>query len=473
MTSVDTHLNEQTPDPAAMRAQMSFDSGPRKIGVEIEYHMQDLQEGGGPARDARVLALKAALREKHHIEVDDEIAAHMIEVKTKAYELPDVKTLLSEIARLQGAVMEEALRLGLKPVPFGNMAGLTKERALENLISATNEDPTRGARTRVMMQALRDSGQDHLINYPLLNVSAQVSVSAKDPDHLFAMVRRHNVLLPFLFTLFHNRPPAFYAQGNKIKEHSGIADRALMGNRGLIPASLALSENGESYIKNHLSRVFNRPMFAYVDCRGEFTAAAKGEIITMESLREKGLATRTNALLSQSMDWHSVKMKTIPGTTHMRAEMRDMDMAGHAAASLTIINALMNMDDECGLAVDRLLAGYSYPQAMRAIANTLHLDMKRVQAQGTAFMKQPYGGGHMDRFAQDFMTTILPYAQKHDLLADIEPLRHACDTGMTEAKALDQLLKTPDDVARYQREYDPELVSNPRRSLALALAPKP
>lgn len=468
MTTINNKAKEQCSDPALMRADMAFDPAP-KGGVEIEYHIQDLRADGAPAKDERVSLLKENLRLRHNIAVDDEIAAHMIEVKTGAYELSALPLLMAEIERIQAAVMREALALDLKPVPFGNMAGLTAEKAFANLITPTREEPQRGARARMIMAAMHADNKQHLMAYPLLNVSAQISIGAKDPDHLFAMVRRHNILLPFLMTLFHNRPPRFDGRGRIIPEHSGIAQRAGLGRRGLVPPHFAHSHDGESYLHNHLRAVFNRAMYGYVDAAGDFRQAAQGEKITLASLRRQGLATKANAALSLSMDWHAAKMKTIPDTAFMRAELRDIDTSGHAAASMAAIAFMMNLDEECGQAMDGLLAGYGYPAAPLAIANNMHLDLQAARRQATSYLDLPFGAGTMRHFGRDFAAILRSYAQKYRIADQLEPLFYACESGMSEAKALAQILPDAAAVARYQRDYDPELLANPRTSLALAL----
>jgi hypothetical protein len=309
------------------------------------------------------------------------------------------------------------------------------------------------------------------VDYPLLNVSTQVSIGAKDPDHLFAMVRRHNILLPFLMTLFHNRPPRFDEDGKIIAENEAIAQRAALGQRGLVLSHFAHSRDGESFLRGHLSTVFNRAMYAYVDARGDFRAAAPGEDVSLLILKEKGLATRANVALSQSMDWASAKIKTVPGTTQMRAELRDIDTSGHAAVSMAVISMMMNLDPDCGRDMDSLLAGYGYPAAPLAIANRMHLDLKAARMRGTDYLDLQFGAWNMRGFGRDFGYLIEKYAEKHGVRDVMEPVLYACASGMSEAKALAQILPHPAAVARYQRDYNPELMANPRKSLALSLKP--
>lgn len=459
----------QTPDIETARARMAFDPGPQKTGVTIEYHMQDLRDDGAPAGNGRVRALQKILRGKHGIATHDHIAGHILTVESDSFSLRDIKKLVTDIARIQKAVMTEALDAGLKPVPFGNMAGLTVERALENVLDATNEAPDRALPARMMMQALRAADAQDMVAYPLLNAQAQVKIGARDPDHMYAMIRRHNALLPFYSTLFHNRPPAYDEQGVKDTTHSGLAQRAALGPRGLIPPHFAHSRDGESYIRNELSALFKRVMYCYADENGTIHPAAPDEKITLETLRDRGLATRANAQLGAMMTYNAAAMGTIPGTPYMQAELRDIDTAGHAAVSIAVVSALMNLDRECGAAVDSLLAGYGLPDAPLAISNTLHLDLKRAQRDAGKHMEVSYAAWKAAGFARDFAYVIEKHADRHGVAADLAPLLHACRTGMTEAKALDGLLHSAEDVARYQREYDPALLADPRRSLALTL----
>ena len=474
MTTIDISLNEPAPDAKTMRAAMQFSKAAPRIGVEVEFHMQDLKRGGAPASDERMRTLKRNMRNRG-VEVDEEIAAHMVEVKTQAYEIDGIHKLMREIAHAQRVAVEEAAALGLKPAPTAAMAGLTPGRAVRNMIGPTPEDPQRGARPRAMLAALREQGQDGIVSYPLLNVSAQASVTAQSPEHLYDMARRHYMLLPFLMTVMHNRAPEFDAQGNKSDVHGGIAARRALGRRGLIPSAFTCSRNAEDFIQRTLDIAYERPMVAYIDAQGQFNAAAAGDNLTMQSLRERGLATRANAQLSQSMDWSSVKIKTVPGTDLIRAEMRDMDMSATNATALAALNAVMNMDVEGGRAVDRLLAGYGYAGGPSCYADMLARDMKRVETNARTGLgtgaDMRYGHGFMSRFAQDLMLTIAPHAKRLGLEEYLEPLRHACETGMTDAKMLDSILHTPQDVRRYQRDYDAGRLADTHRNLAMGSKP--
>jgi hypothetical protein len=474
MTTIDISMNESAPDAKTMRAAMQFSKAAPRIGVEVEFHIQDLRRGGAPAADGRMRELKRNMRNRG-VEVDEEIAAHMVEVKTQAYEIEDIHKLMREIARAQRVAVEETAKLGLKPAPTAAMAGLTMARAERNMIGPTTDDPQRGARPRAMLKALREQGMDGIVAYPLLNVSAQASVTAQSPEHLYDMAQRHYKLLPFLMTVMHNRAPVFDEQGNKSDIHGGIAARRALGRQGLIPAAFTCSRHAEDYIQRTLDTAYERPMIAYIDAKGQFNAAAAGEELTMKTLRERGLATRANALLSQSMDWSSVKIKNVPGSDLVRAEMRDMDMSATNATTLAALNAVMNMDVEGGRAVDRLLAGYGYAGAPVCYADMLAGDLKRVEQHGRRGLgmgaDMRYGHGFMSYFARDLMLTIAPHARRLGLEEYLEPLRQACETGMTDAKVLDSLLHTPQDVRRYQREYDSGRLADTRRSLAMG--PKP
>lgn len=463
MTHVDTRQSERLPHPAAVRQAMNFAATPPMMGVEIEYHMMDLRGRGlVAATDARVYELKQALRTQHNIAVDDEIGGHMLEVKTAAYALRDMRGLLAEIDKLQRIVMDEALARDLKPVPFAAMPGLTAPRALRNLIRPTAEEPQRGARARTMMAALRAAGEEAQIAYPLLNASAQVSIGARDADHLYAMMRRHYLLTPFLFTLFHNRAPQ--ADG----EHGGIAARRALGDRGMIPRAFAQTDNAEAFIMQHLRDVFARPMLCTIDLHGAFTRAAGRP--TLHALAAAGMATRGNVMLAQSMDWHCAKMKPIPGGGGMRAELRDMDISGFAARDMAVMTGLMSLDPACGAAVDSLLAGYGYPAAPRAVACRLHADTTRAMREAGRGLLLPYGDGRMDWFARDLLAVLRPYALRHGVADGLATLEHAVASGRTVAQLLAARLPDPAAARAFARGYDPALMTDPRRHPALSLA---
>jgi hypothetical protein len=275
--------------------------------------------------------------------------------------------------------------------------------------------------------------------------------------------------------VMHNRAPSFNNQGEKNNVHGGIAARRALGRRGLIPSAFICSRHAEDYIQRTLNTAYERPMVAYIDAKGQFNAAAAGEDLSMNTLRARGLATRANALLSQSMDWSSVKIKNVPGSDIVRAEMRDMDMSATNATVLAALEAVMNMDIEGGRAVDRLLAAYGYAGAPVCYADMLTRDLKRVEDNGRMGLGTGadlrYGHGFMSYFARDLMLTIAPHAQRLGLAEYLEPLRLACETGMTEARVLDSQLHSDRDVRRHQREHDARALADTGRSRAMSMNP--
>lgn len=455
--------------PQALRDSFYFAGGTPKAGVEIEFHMQDtrIPDPSAPAADARVQELKAKLDQRLGQKHAEEIAGQMVEVSTAPYALSQIAVLLDNIARKQAAVVEEAAKLDLKPVPFAAVPGLDAARAEANMIAPTADNPRRGVLFGHFLDALRRQRAEKIIPYPFLNVSVQASVTAKDPDHLFAMMRRHYSLLPFFFVLFNNRAPAFEGTGAKMLRHEGIAARRALGERGLVPADYTRSRSGDEYIDRYFKTVYQRNMFCHADAQGQFTAAANP--VSLEKLQRQGLATLRNAHVAMQMDWHSCKLRAIGATRALRAEMRDMDTGGHHATSMAAINALMNLDDECGAAMDALLARYGYGAVPADNAAMLKRDIDTVARNVPLYMNVPYGRGKMKDFARDFIAVIDEYAARRGVDGHITALRHACVNAMPEARALGYTLRTPQAVAHFQRSYDTALFTNPRVSAAMHL----
>lgn len=473
MTSIDPKQTGRIAGPGDLRDQMRYAPGPVKIGMEIEFHVLDTRMPGAarPAQDEQMLRLKRNLRAQD-IAVDDEIAAHMVEVKTDAYTLEELPQLVRELGRLQGAVVDESARLGLKPVPFGRMAGLGVRDGLANLIRPTQDDLARGARPRMMMDGLARMGMHRVRAYPLQNVSAQASIGARDAGHMFAMIRRYNTMLPFLFTVMHGRPPSFGRDGRMSRVNTGISARRGLGARGLVAPFYGSSRDAAQYIDQYCRTVYERKMVAFIDLAQQFRAAAHGETMSLARLQERGLATQANALLSQSMDWYSAKMKTIPGTDYMRAELRDMDTGPHQAVSLAVMAALTNMDEDCGARLDDLLARYGYGADPAASAPLLARDLRAAERDGYG-LARPYGTGRMDEFARAFMALLAPYAARYGVEDAIGPLRHACVSGVSEAAAVARILPDRAAVTAFQRDYDTAVMAVPGRSFARDLARPP
>ena len=448
-------------DFSDLRRRIEFfnDKAHLKTGVEMEFHIQDLKRPNDTpsfATDERVLPLKEALRSKN-IDVDDEIAAHMIEIKTEAYGLSALPDLIDRVKEVRKTLVEEAAKLDLRPSPFAVLADLDVKNALKNLIKPTAAQPERGSRPRAMMHTLQNLELAHLMPYPLLNSSVQASTGMNDPDHMFKTARRHYYLLPFYFVALNSRPPQFNKMtGEKSDTHSGIEMRRLLKDRGLIPDAFYKATDGESFLAHYFSDVFDRPMLCHADLQDQFHMATSYPGESIKSLRGQDMNTYSNFNLSESFDWFSGKRKIIPDTNLTRFESRDIDSGLHNDVSFTIISSLMTMDEECGCDIDNLLAAYGYSAIPAHSQAMLERDLSTVQHNARAYMDVPYGTGRMDEFAKDFYRTIEPHAHKHGVSRHLAALDLICNFAVPDAKMIDRICKTQQDVVNLQKSVSTE-----------------
>lgn len=445
------------------RVEFLGDFSKLKTGMEMEFHIQDLRKPADQpslASDDRVLELKDNLRGKG-FDVDDEIAAHMIELKTDSYGIKELPDLVARVKAMRKTLVEEAAALDLKPSPFATLADLDTKTALGNLITPTAADPDRGIRPRTMMNTLQSLDMSRLIHYPLLNTSIQTSTGMKDADHMFESARRHYYLLPFYFTALNTRPPEFNKlSGEKKDIHSGIELRRIMGERGLVPASFYKATDGNSFMGQYYREVYDRPMLCHIDIQDEFHMATAYNAESIRTLKGKGLNTYSNFSLSESFDWFSGKRKAIPGTDFTRFEYRDIDSGLANDVTFTVLSALMTQDPDCGRDVDVLLESYGYGSIPARCAVDLENDLDMVHRNARAYLDIPYGTGRMDQFAKDFYATIESYARKYGVHHHLMAFSMICETGFTEAKMIDHLCDTKADVVKLQRTMSEDQLAN-------------
>ena len=114
------------------------------------------------------------------------------------------------------------------------------------------------------------------------------------------------------------------------------------------------------------------------------------------------------------------------------------------------------MDEECGCDIDNLLAAYGYSAIPAHSQAMLERDLSTVQHNARAYMDVPYGTGRMDEFAKDFYRTIEPHAHKHGVSRHLAALDLICNFAVPDAKMIDRICKTQQDVVNLQKSVSTE-----------------
>ena len=287
---------------------------------------------------------------------------------------------------------------------------------------------------------------------------------------MWGSMRRHIYMMPFFFAAFHNRPPLFNANGDKVHQNTAISSRRDLRDRGLVADVFYDSAGGDDYIERYGRMIFDRPMFFFTDRDGEFQIVpdAATEHHTLRHLCGMGLGTPENLGLTRRFDWYAAKIKTVEGTNFVRTELRDIDSSAFSAQSLAVYAMLTAFDSGCADEVDQLLRSFGFDDTPAANRAMIEEQLEDVKNHADRFFDRPYGTGHMSDFAREFISVISRHAGRYGIDQDVlEPLRFICETGTPEARVIDEECRTFEDVVRLQDRVTAPLYEEPNQSIGL------
>lgn len=433
-----------------------------KSGMEVEMAFFN---PASPNLDVMSLAqnkvLKAASADAlGHEWVHNEPTSELLEVSTSAHSFGKIKETLKDINHKINIVGSKAAGLGLKRSYFQELP----ERTADDLLSRIVDVP----RYQVMYAPYR-ADMKTCVQYFAVCKSDQVSVSYKTQDHALRDIRRLYSLAPFFFLLTDNSTG--FSEGKPFSGHVGMHLRhygLLKGRGGVLPYAFE-AKSGAEFFARHIDHVFNNPLYMYYDLEGRLIGLPSGEWITFNQLIEKGLNTATNYYLAQSVLWPDVKiaaLRDVDGSVYgHRYEARMFGVGIHQHQTALILTSALAFHEEFANQVDDLLEryGFSDNDIAQMFAN-VQSSYKAAREHNGKFFDVAFGTGRMADFAKEFADLVEAMADDVGLDEEVQAMLTICRTGCTDGKVNRLLLPTLNDVLKFQRNYDPEIFSNPNRS---------
>lgn len=396
-----------------------------------------------------------------------------------------LQRLLDQMQYKRERIYQVCEGMGVSRNPFSTIPHVNGRQALDNMIKASKEDPSRGVRQRLLMGAFGAANPGSPF-YPVLNTALHYTTAVRDMDDDLVKGRRAQFLMPFLLTLMENRSPFNSVMGSGAlsqKFNQAMHMRLRLGYRGGIDESYFIANSGDELAKVKFDEVMQTEMFSYYtsnvndngDVQSEFTPidANKQNMPKFADLVGTPLGFRTQFYMARSQKWKWLKTKNLfddKGNSHtLLQERRDFDPGIHQVQTMTLILAAIDQNEDIARDVDGLLASYGfdanqhddngYALLQDSLTSAYHRGNELFH--GTAaYMDIRYGNGNMKEFAKAFMTIIEGFYKDYDaqystnMVGALEPMRYIVETGRTDAQVAAELIKTPEDNLPFIREFD-------------------
>ncbi len=428
-----------------------------KTGIEVELAFFDPKNMNPMSIPQNKVLKNAALAALPGDWVRNEPSSEMLEVNSIATGSNHLKSVLNDTNTKIKLLNEKAQGIGLKRSYFQELPEKTAADFLQNIMPID--------RYQAFFVPPRPDMMGFATYFTICK-SNQISVSYKDYDHLLANVRRLYLLAPFLFLLTDNS--AAFSAGKKFTGHSGMMYRhnGLLEGRGGVPPYVFTARNGEEFIQNHIDHVFNIPLYVYYDEEGNLHRIPTKEWSSVNKLKEKGLNIASNYHLAETVLWPDVKIAALKdedgNVNGHRYEARMLGVGAHQHQTSFLITSALAFNPVFAEKIDRLLADYGFdmkdlPEAHKNL-DTAYENARNHDGQ---FFDIAYGTGSMAEFASEFATLIQDAYTGEGFDDELAPLLSICRTGCVDGKVNRLLFPTLEDILKFQREHDPDLLNNP------------
>ncbi len=286
------------------------------MGSEVEYIVTDNRSRliGVDDHDR----LKDALHQAG-IPVTDEPLASIFEVKTKAHQ--SASPMIAEMAALHRAFSAAIRDNGYRPAQIGYLGNLTLNQAMAGRIPSERADG--------LLEHFIRNGQDMCARQPLMTTSVHLSLSYADIDHAYRMAKLLMVLTPSLTALCENTGGVFDGKPCAFNPSATIRLSQQDRRGGLSPVITAATDPLD-LMHRQAAHICATPMMMHMDKDGVMRVTdERGRNPSLDSLTDKNLNTRSNALLSESMQYHMLKLTSLRNKfgqmTGKRLEVRMAD----------------------------------------------------------------------------------------------------------------------------------------------------
>ncbi len=283
--------------PADIRRDYQISQNPA-MGSEVEHVVTTPQSNliDVAAHDRLKDALAAA-----GVSVTDEPLASIFEVKTGAHR--GAETMIAEMRKLHETFAACVRDEGYQPAQTGYLGHMTLKDAMDHRIPSERADG--------LLEHFIQNGRDICARQPLMTTSVHLSVSYADMDHLYDMSKILMVLTPSLTALCENTGGVFDGQPVAFNPTAKIRLSQEDGRGGLSPVITAAT-SPDDLMQRQADHIFTTPMMMHLDEHGAMRITDQdGKHPTMRDLQDRGLNTQSNALLSESMQYHMLKITSL------------------------------------------------------------------------------------------------------------------------------------------------------------------
>lgn len=465
----------------------------RKMGVEEEVLW--LKEGTlDQMDDSQNIAMFNAVR----FDMSQEPCAAQIEHVSRPQSFERMMKILKQMHHQRDRLHDVGEQLGVFRSPFSTMAHVTGPEAMNNLIQATEDNPMRGHRQRLLMSVF-GAAVDGNPYYPVMNTALHFTVGVKDMNEDLEMGRRAQFLMPFLFLLMENRPDHTAERqrmGLKYTFNQSMHSRIMM-ERGGIDALYFQANSGEELAELKYNDILDTGLMMYYtdkpnekgipETTAKIIDKRERDLMVFRNAMGSTLATRRNYTMARTQQWRWLKTKNLydkktGDATDLLQERRDFDPGIHQLQTMTLILAAIDFQPDIAGQVDALLSKFGLDAAQhddngfdlltRSMWSAYYRGNTSYHGTDEYFNIQ-YGNGKMKDFAKEFMQIMDDFYRDWDARhgtkysAMLEPARYIAETGRSDAKVANTLIHDDKSLMEYTRNHDPAWFLQPDKCVGM------
>ncbi len=340
------------------------------IGSEIEHFV--LRPDGKLISPETRNALVSVLA-KNDVKSSEEPLASIFELKSSPHRSGLV--LMDEMSGKNQQFLDIIRKSGFMPVQKGYLGNITLPEAMACRIPSERAD--------MLLEHFIENGHDLCARQPIMTASVHVSISYSDIDHAYSVAKLLMTLTPPLTALCENAGPLFDGIKCGFNQSATIRLSQRSGRGGLSPC-IPAAANPQDMMRLQAHHVFNTPMMMHLDDRNKMQITDEtGEHPSLAVLARRGQNTVSNALLSESMQYHFLKFTSLRDeqgrATGKRLELRMADNGPFQHDFLVMLSDAITFDSHfrkeladmltaCGLPPFETTTGYSAVRALNAVA---------------------------------------------------------------------------------------------------------
>lgn len=336
------------------------------------------------------------------IAVSDEPLASIFELKTGAQ--TEAALMIAEMDDLSTAFNTRIQQSGFAVQQAGYLGHITLNDAMDARLPSERADG--------LLEHFIQNGQEMCARQPLMTTSVHLSLSYADLDHAYDMSKTLMVLTPVLTALCENTGGFFDGKACDFNPSAMIRLSQRDGRGGLSPV-ICTAEDSEDLLRRQASHLYNTPMMMHLDANGSMRVTNDAGLHpSLNDLQKVGLNTASNAMLSESMQYHMLKLTSLRNSfgqmTGKRLEVRMADNGPFQHNLMARIGETIGLNADLRGDIIRDLSKLGLnpfaPETARASVQALN----NVATMRHGAMKVPMGNstvGHIAARLLDFLDT--------------------------------------------------------------------